>query len=152
MSRTEQAEFTTMCMIYDDNGNVLVQDRRDPDWPGVAFPGGHVERDESFVESIIREVREETGLIIKNPRLCGVKQFRDKNGSRYVVLLFKTNKYYGEISSSDEGEVFWVKRSDLYNYKLSDYFIDMLQVFENDDLSECYYQKKEDGGWELKLL
>jgi len=28
----------------------------------------------------------------------------------------------------------------------------MLQVFENDDLSECYYQKKEDGGWELKLL
>lgn len=152
MSRTEQAEFTTMCMIYDDNGNVLVQDRRDPDWPGVAFPGGHVERDESFVESIIREVREETGLIIKNPRLCGVKQFRDKNGSRYVVLLFKTNKYYGEISSSDEGEVFWVKRSDLYNYKLSDYFIDMLQVFENDDLSECYYQKKEDGEWELKLL
>ena len=43
MSRSEAAIFTNMCMISDGNGNVLVQDRRDPDWPGITFPGGHVE-------------------------------------------------------------------------------------------------------------
>ena len=43
MSRSEPAIFTNMCMICDGHGNVLVQDRRNPDWPGVTFPGGHVE-------------------------------------------------------------------------------------------------------------
>ena len=56
MSRSEAAIFTNMCMISDGNGNVLVQDRRDPDWPGITFPGGHVEPGEAFADSVIREV------------------------------------------------------------------------------------------------
>ena len=44
MSRREQVVLTNMCMIYDGKGNILVQDRLDPEWPGVTFPGGHVER------------------------------------------------------------------------------------------------------------
>ncbi|MFY9177245.1 MAG: 8-oxo-dGTP diphosphatase [Caldicoprobacterales bacterium] len=152
MSRTQQVVFANMCMIYDDNGNVLVLDRKDPNWSGVSFPGGHVEQDESFIESVIREVLEETGLVIKDPQLCGIKQYRHKDGFRYIVLLFKTNKFYGQIKSSDEGEVFWVKRSELYNYKLVNDFKETLQVFENDNLSECYFESIEDGEWELKLL
>ena len=49
MSRSEQAIFTNMCMVYDGAGNILVQDRLDPNWPGIIFPGGHVEPGESFV-------------------------------------------------------------------------------------------------------
>ncbi len=44
MSRTENAEFTNMCMIFDNEGNVLIQDRVNPDWPGITFPSGHVEK------------------------------------------------------------------------------------------------------------
>ena len=44
MKRTEKVILTNMVMVYDDNGNVLVEDRVDPGWRGVAFPGGHVER------------------------------------------------------------------------------------------------------------
>ena len=62
MARIEKTIFTNMCMIYDDSGNVLVQDRLNPDWPGISFPGGHVEAGESFTDSVIREVYEETGL------------------------------------------------------------------------------------------
>ena len=29
--------LTNMCMVY-DNGNILVQDRLNKNWPGVAFP------------------------------------------------------------------------------------------------------------------
>lgn len=151
MSRSEQAIFTNLCMVYDGAGNILVQDRADPDWPGLCFPGGHVEPGESFVESVIREVWEETGLTIENPKLCGTKQFQTRRGERYVVFFYKTNRYSGQLKSSDEGEVFWIPRTDLHKYTLCDDFPDMVRVFEEDDLSEFYYYT-ENGDWKLKLL
>src|SRR5690625_6596642 len=78
MRTIEQAIFTNMCMIYDDAGNILIQDRKSKTWGGVTFPGGHVEKGESFVVSVKREVLEETGLHIFNPELCGIKQFRSE--------------------------------------------------------------------------
>lgn len=150
MSRSEKAEFTTLCMVYDKD-KILVQDRVDKKWPGVCFPGGHVEHSESFIESVKRELLEETGLTIENPRLCGVKQFQTRNEERYVVLFFKTNQFSGELTGSKEGGVFWIPRDQLGNYRLADDFEAMVKVFEDDSLNECYYQIK-DGQWELKLL
>ena len=151
MSRSEPAIFTNLCMIYDHDGNILVQDRKDSSWPGLCFPGGHVEPGESFVESVIREVWEETGLTIENPRLCGTKQFQTKKGERYVVFFYKTDRFSGNLKSSDEGEVFWIPRTDLHKYTLCDDFPDMVKVFEEDNLSEFYYYT-ENGDWKLKLL
>ena len=151
MSRSEQAIFTNLCMVYDGAGNILVQDRKDPSWPGLCFPGGHVEPGESFVESVIREVWEETGLTIENPRLCGTKQFQTRKGERYVVFFYKTDRFSGNLKSSDEGDVFWIPRTDLHKYTLCDDFPDMVRVFEEDDLSEFYYYT-ENGDWKLKLL
>ena len=54
MAREEKCVLTNMCMVYDGN-RILVQDRMNPDWPGITFPGGHIEPKESFVESVIRE-------------------------------------------------------------------------------------------------
>ena len=151
MSRAEQVILTNLCMVYDDAGNILVQDRKDPSWPGICFPGGHIEPGESFVDSVIREVREETGLTIENPVLCGTKQFPTKNGERYVVFFYKTNRFSGELKSSDEGEVFWIPRSELPQYQMVEDFLDMVKVMEQDDLSEFYYYIEE-GDWKLKLL
>ena len=151
MSRAEQAIFTNLCMVYDDAGNILVQDRKDPDWPGLCFPGGHVEPGESFVESVIREVWEETGLTIEKPILCGTKQFQTKKGERYVVLFYKTDRFSGELKSSDEGEVFWIPREKLTDYVLVDDFENMVKVFESDDLSEVQYYR-ENGKLNVKLL
>ena len=92
MRELERVELTTLTMVTDGRGNVLVQDRRDRSWPGITFPGGHVEPGESFVKAAIREVYEETGLTIRDPVLCGVKQFTE-NGRRYVVLFFKTTQF-----------------------------------------------------------
>ena len=75
MGRKETVELTNMCMVEDGKGNVLVQNRLDPNWSGIVYPGGHVEAGESITASVIREIREETGLTIENPTLCGVKQF-----------------------------------------------------------------------------
>ncbi|GIO24085.1 8-oxo-dGTP diphosphatase [Oceanobacillus sp. J11TS1] len=76
MSRSELAIFTNMCMIENEKGQILVQDRQNPNWPGVTFPGGHIEKGESFHDAVVREIEEETGLHIKNPVLCGTKQFQ----------------------------------------------------------------------------
>lgn len=138
-------------MISDGRGNVLVQDRHAADWPGITFPGGHVEPGESFTASVIREVQEETGLTIEHPKLCGIKQFQTEQDARYVVLLYRANQFTGTLTSSDEGEVFWVRRSDLYGYQLPVDFEDMLKVFESQDLSEFYYFR--DGeDWAHTLL
>ena len=151
MSRTEQAIFTNMCMICDNAGNILVQDRKKPDWPGICFPGGHVEPGESFVESVIREVFEETGLTIENPILCGIKQFQTLDDIRYVVLLYKTTHFSGKLKPSGEGEVFWIPRNTLENYTLVHDFENMVKVFETDTLSEVQYYKA-DQALHVKLL
>lgn len=150
MAEIEKAIFTNMCMIYDDKGNILVQDRLNPNWPGITFPGGHVEYAESFNQSVIREVKEETGLDIENPVLCGVKQFQTRDDARYVVLFYKTNQFSGNLVSSDEGKVFWIPKEELKNYQLADDFAEMLKIFESDLLSEFYYHKV-DGKWKYEL-
>ena len=153
MARTEKAIFTNLCMVYDDRGNILVQDIKNPDWKGVTFPGGHVEKDESFTDAVIREVFEETGLTIEHPILCGVKQFPTWDGERYVVFLYKTNRFSGELKSSDEGEVFWIPRSELKNYEVAPDFHELVCVFETDDLSEFYlYRDGEEKTYKKRMM
>ncbi len=146
---SEKAIFTNMCMICDGD-KILVQNRLNPDWPGLTFPGGHVEPQESFVDSVIREVKEETGLTIKKPQICGLKQFLTENNERYVVLFFKTNKFSGDVISSREGEVFWIRPEELTAYPLAEDFLEMYQVFVSDK-SEFYYFKSDGEEWQSAL-
>ena len=152
MSRMEEVELTNMCMICDGTGNVLVQDKKNnPYWQGWNFPGGHVEPGEYITPSVIREMAEETGLLIENPRLCGIKEFhKSRDGKRYIVFLYVANRYTGELKASREGEVFWYPLSELRKSgKLIDGFAEMLDVFTREDISEVYYQK---CGDELKTV
>ncbi len=151
MAREEKAIFTNLIMVSDSQGRILVEDRKDPSWPGLCFPGGHVEPGEPFVDAAVREVFEETGLIVSNLKLCGIKQFPHKSGARYVVFLYKTSEFTGEIHSSDEGEVFWVSKTALPDYTLCDDFLEIIRVMESDSLNEFVYYI-EDGEWKLKLL
>ncbi len=149
MDRAESVTLTNMCMIYQDN-QVLVENKVNCDWNGITFPGGHVEKNESFADAVIREVYEETGLTIQSPRLCGIKDWTETDGSRYMVLLYKTDKFTGELESSEEGEVFWVSRDKLLTMDLSPDMADMLKVFSEDHLSEFYYYL-ENGEWTYEL-
>ena len=144
MSRTEEVELTNMCMICDGKGNVLVQNKTNhPFWHGWNFPGGHVEKGEYVTPSVIREMKEETGLIIENPRLCGIKEFhKAKDGKRYIVFLYIADHFTGELKSSGEGEVFWYPLSELHrSEKLIDGFGEMLPVFTKNDVSEVFYER-----------
>lgn len=151
MSKCEKAIVTVLCMVYDGN-NILLQDRVKKDWRGFTFPGGHVEKEESFVQAIIREIYEETGLTIREPKLCGVKQFQTDEDERYIVLLFKTDKFEGTLISSDEGEMRWIDRDTLNDYTLVNDFMDLLKVFDSDNYSEFMYERnKLDDDWLIRL-
>ena len=60
MAGTEKVIFMNMCMVYDKEGNVLALDKVGKGYSGTTFPGGHVEPGETFKESVIREIFEET--------------------------------------------------------------------------------------------
>ena len=135
MSRTENVTLTNMCMIKNKD-QVLVLDRNDPVWPGLTFPGGHVEAHESFHDSVVREVKEETGLTISHPQLVGVKQFYDHNDERYLVFFYIAEQFSGTVKESDEGKLTWMSAKELKKQKLAYNFDHDLPVFFEQTISE----------------
>ena len=142
MRRTENVELTVLCLIRQGD-SYLLQDRVKNDWKGYTFPGGHVEKDESIVDAVIREMKEETGLTIKNPRLCGIKQFPIQGG-RYIVFLFSADQYSGQLIDSEEGRMYWIKKEDLSKVSLVEDFYELLQVMLDDRLTEFQYVVEND--------
>ncbi len=127
----------------------MLQDRVKEDWKGYTLPGGHIENGESIVHAVVREMKEETGLTILNPKLCGVKQFPIEDG-RYIVFLFKADKYKGKLTSSSEGNMHWVRREELSNVNLVGDFYEILQVILDDNLNEFQYICEGDQ-WKIEL-
>lgn len=75
MHQKTSIELTNMCMIYDNQGNVRVEEKLVNNSKGLIFPGGHVESNESVVEAMVREIQEETGLTISDLQFCGIKDW-----------------------------------------------------------------------------
>lgn len=153
MSRTENVELTVLCLIHKNN-KYLLQDRVKKDWKGFTLPGGHVEPGESIVDAVIREMKEETGLTILNPKLCGLKQFPIINGEkaegRYLVFLFTADEFVGEVVSSEEGAMHWVDKDELSSVNIVNDLTELLQVILDENLSEFQYVV-EDGMWKVVL-
>lgn len=150
VEKVQKCILTNICLVYQGN-KILVIDRQKKDWPGLTFPGGHVEKDEDFDTSVKREVKEETGLTIYKPVLCGIEEFKTENEDRYLMLYYKTDRFKGKLKDSKEGRVFWIDRKDLKKHKLSLDLERILKIMESDELSELIYYKKDDR-WLSKIV
>jgi len=143
MREPDRVIFTNMCMVQNGD-HVLVQQRVNPNWPGVCFPGGHVEKGETFTQAVIREMQEETGLTIAHPQLCGIKHWHD-GGVHQVVLLYKTTQFTGELRSSQEGRVWWAPLDSFLALPLAHGMDKMIRLFTEDDVGEFSFIEEGDS-------
>ncbi len=124
--------LTTMVMLINDKNEILVENRIKNDWPGLTFPGGHVEEDEDIVEAAKREFLEETGLTLLNIENIGYIEWNVKEeNTRHLSILFKSNSFKGNICSSKEGIVFFLKKKELTKYPFSNDFDKILNIMFN---------------------
>lgn len=146
-----KTELANMVMIQDKTtGKVLVQERI-KSWKGLSFPGGHVDAGESFVDSAIREIKEETGLDIKDLEFCGVVNWSNSETfDRYIVFLYKTSNFEGElITEMDEGKNYWISIDELKAQQTADGFRNYLPAFFDDGLSEVFISWHNDEPYEI---
>ena len=137
-----ETELCNMCMITDPEGRVLLQERLPKPsnaWCGLTFPGRHVKPEETVVASVIREVREETGLAITDVVPAGyIQWYNPDRQSQYFVFLFKTNSYSGELKGSSEGNVKWMTLNEMLSGKLAPNMKQYLAVFQNENIPQAY--------------
>lgn len=123
-----QIILTNMCMLYKEDHSFLVIGRLKKDWPGINFPGGHVEANESVEESVIREMKEETGLNVHSLEFVTYYEWNMiEEGVRHLCLLFRSKDFDGTLKSSSEGKVFFIKKDELSHHLLS---IDFNKILE----------------------
>ena len=132
-----------LIMVVNGEGKVLVLDRIKTEWPGLTFPGGHVEKGEGLAASAIREVKEETGLTVSSVTPCGIVHWADpEKGHRCMEFLYRTSAFTGTpCEGSTEGKVLWMDPDELRTSdRLSPNFVHYLPLFLDGGYSELFFE------------
>ncbi len=115
---------STMCYIKKDNRTLMLHrtkkknDIHEGKWVGL---GGKMEQGETPEECIIREVKEESGLDILNPKLKGILTFpKFKDDEDWYVFLFTASDFSGEMIDCNEGDLKWVDDEKIQELNLWD--------------------------------
>lgn len=109
---------TTLCYIERDDSYLMMHrvkkenDINKDKWVGV---GGHFEEGESPEECLFREVKEETGLTLTSWKLRGIITFSTDVYPTEYMFLYTADGYVGEMIECNEGNLEWVKKSDVYD-------------------------------------
>lgn len=97
---------STACIILNENDEILLQQRMNKTW---GCPGGLMDIGETVIESLKREVLEETNLKIENPQLFGIysgkdyeAKYPDRNETASVLMVFVVKEFAGELRSDSE--------------------------------------------------
>ena len=109
-------KMTTLCYIEKEGKYLMLHrvkkhhDINAGKWIGV---GGHVENGETPEECLLREVKEETGLVLTAYRLRGLVTFLSDVCDPELMCVFTADAFDGELIECDEGELAWVEKSDV---------------------------------------
>jgi len=116
-----KSPLTTLIYIEKDDSYLMLHrvskknDINKDKWIG---PGGHFEYQESPEECLLREVKEETGLMLNSYRFRGIVTFCYCNDPAEYMCLYTSDDFEGEMIACDEGNLEWVKKSEINNLNL----------------------------------
>ena len=102
-------------IIVSSEGKILVGKRKGSHAQYYSIPGGHLELGETFEETAIKEVKEETGLNIIDPKVfCVTNNLRTykEEGKHYISVCLVTSKYVGELKNMEPEKCegwFWIE-------------------------------------------
>ena len=112
----------TLCYINNGHKTLMLHrikkknDIHEGKWNGL---GGKLESGESPEECVIREVYEESGLIIKNPNLRGIMTFpKFDDIDDWLVFLYTATDFNGDLIESNEGALKWINNNEILNLNL----------------------------------
>lgn len=141
---------TSLCYLERDGKYLILHrtkkehDENQDKWIGV---GGKFEPGESPDECALREVREETGLLMTDFRRRGLIIFvSDVWGIEYMYLYTAT-EWSGQLTECDEGELVWLDKKELLTKKLWEG--DKLFLKALDERDEFFMMKLRYEGEEL---
>lgn len=117
-------QLATLCYVIDKDKTLMLHrikkknDFHEGKWNGL---GGKFEQGETPEECVIREVKEESGLLIVNPRLHGFITFPMFDGKKdWYVFMFTADKFKGKLIDSQEGRLEWIPNNKLLELNLWD--------------------------------
>lgn len=110
----------SVCIMINSSDNVLLLRRSNTNYEcgKYEFPSGHVEVNETLLEAVVRETKEETGLTININDLSYIGCVDNNKSGKHLNLLFKTNKYIGEpklIDGEESDDIIWKNIQELFN-------------------------------------
>ena len=105
------------CILIVENGNFLAVSLKH-DKTDFNLPGGKVERNETFTQAAVRELKEETGLSVNESDLILLHENYDIGyNQKFYVKTYLSEKYTGEIYTDESGIVKWLPLEELKNSK-----------------------------------
>jgi 8-oxo-dGTP diphosphatase len=114
--------FATLCYLKKSKKTLmLLRNKKENDMHEGKYNGlgGKMEPGETPKECAIREVEEESGLRMQDPRLRGVITFPEfSKGRTWHVFIFTCSNFKGKQIESKEGDLVWVEDSDLLSLNL----------------------------------